>query len=319
MKSPVHLLAAMAPLLFMQHQVEAASAIKTVIVIAMENTDAKQIYGNTALAPYINGTLMPIAARASNFNDPLPEKVLSEPHYIRMEAGTNSFFDYTFKDDREPVPKKCKESPKPCVNSTASPDHLAAQLKKAGLSWMSYQESMKSGECPIVTLFPFAARHNPFVFFQDVSGNPPSKTNRFCIDHHKPYENFFAADLVANQLANYVFITPNICHDMHDNCEKGVHRIRSGDNWLKAELPRIIDWVTKNNGAIFIIWDEGDATLKLPFFAVGPGVNPGHDSAVAFDHGSLVRSVEEIFGLPILPAVAQNNSFADLFKPGSFP
>jgi hypothetical protein len=264
MKNPMHLLAAIAPLLFMPQQVEAASAIKTVIVIAMENTDANQIYGKKQRAPYINNTLMPIAARASNFNDPLPIGILSEPHYIWMEAGTNSFPDHTFTDDREPVPKKGK-------NSTASKDHLVTQLNAAGLTWMSYQEDMKSGECPVVTFFPFAARHNPFVFFQDVSGNPPSKTNQFCIDHHKPYSEF-AADLAANKLANYVFITPNVCNDMHGDkkCPKG-NAITAGDNWLKAELPRIIDWVTINSGVIFIIWDEGDDTLKLPFFAVGPG------------------------------------------------
>jgi hypothetical protein len=321
MKNPMHLLAAMAPLLFMPQHVEAASVIKTVIVIAMENTDAKQIYGNKARAPYINNilmnSLMPIAAHASNFNDPLPKEILSEPHYIWMEAGTNSFFDHTFSKDSEPVPK-CKTGEK-CKNSTASKDHLVTQLNTAGLTWMSYQEDMKPGECPIVTVFPFAARHNPFVFFEDVSGNPPSKTNQFCIDHHKPYAEF-AADLAANKLANYVFITPNVCNDMHGDkkCPKG-HPITAGDNWLKAELPRIIDWVTKNAGVIFIIWDEGDDTLKLPFFAIGPGVKPGHDSAVAFNHGSLVRSVEEIFSLPILPTVSQNNNFADLFKAGSSP
>src|SRR5882757_4955311 len=185
MKNPIHLLAAIAPLLFAPQQAEAASAIKTVIVIAMENTDAEQIYGKTKRAPYINGTLMPIAARASNFNDPLPIEVLSEPHYIWMEAGTNSFFDHTFTDDREPVPK-CKKGEK-CKNSTASKDHLVTQLNAAGLTWMSYQEDMKPGECPIVTVFPFAARHNPFVFFRDVSGNPavpgnpPDKDNKFCI------------------------------------------------------------------------------------------------------------------------------------------
>ena len=57
------------------------------------------------------------------------------------------------------------------------------------------------------------------------------------------------------------------------------------------ELPRIIDWVTKNASVIFIIWDEGDKTQRLPFLAIGPGVNPNHVSAVPFNHGSLVRSV----------------------------
>jgi hypothetical protein len=48
-------------------------------------------------------------------------------------------------------------------------------------------------------------------------------------------------------VANYLFITPNVCSDVHGdrNCPKGVHRITAGDNWLKAGLLRIIDWVTK--------------------------------------------------------------------------
>jgi phosphatidylinositol-3-phosphatase len=328
MKNLMHMLAAMAPLLFVPQQVEAASAIKAVIVIAMENTDADQIYDNTntALAPYIHGTLMPIAARASNFNDPLPVKTRSEPHYIWMEAGTNSFTDHTFTDDDDPVPKKVKNSTKKgknsakkVKNSTASKDHLVTQLDQAGLTWMSYQEDMTAGQCPIESVGRYAAKHNPFVFFEDVSGKPPGTNNEFCIKHHKPYKDFFAADLAANNLANYVFITPNLCNDMHQSCKQNVHRITAGNDWLEAELPRIIDWVTKNAGVIFIIWDEGDKTQKLPFLAIGPGVNPNHVSAVPFNHGSLVRSVEEIFSLPILPKVSKNKTFADLFKPGSFP
>ena len=57
----------------------------------------------------------------------------------------------------------------------------------------------------------------------------------------------------------------------------------------------------------------------MPFLAIGPGVKPGYSGKVAYNHGSLVKSVEEIFNLPVLPAVAKNNDLADLFKPGAFP
>jgi len=311
---------AIAALLFLPHPVVAASVIKHVVIITMENTDRDEIYGNKQRAPYINGTLMPSYARASNFNDPLPFKkpndVPSEPHYIWMEAGTNVFADHTFDSDRDALTTK-----KNGKNSTASKDHLTGQMKASGtVTWMTYQEGIKAGTCPIVSFGLYAAKHNPFVFFQDVSGNPPDRKNQYCIDHSKPY-SAFAADLAANQMANYVFITPNLCNDMHgDNkCPKGVHRITMGDQWLKAELPRIIDWVTNNSGVIFIVWDEGNATGKLPFFAIGPGVKANHESTVAYDHGSLVKSVEEIFGLSILPKVSGNNNFADLFKAGSYP
>jgi hypothetical protein len=316
MKNPMHLLAAIATLLFMPPQAEAASTIKTVIVIAMENTDAEEIYGNTALAPYINGTLMPIAAHATNFNDLLPKQD-SEPHYILMEAGTNSFSDHTFTSDDDPISKNGK-------NSTKSKDHLVTQLNAAGLTWMSYQEDMPAGQCPITSVGRYAAKHDPFVFFEDVSGTPPRNDNPSCIEHHKPYKVFFAADLAASNLKNYVFITPNLCNDMHGHDKKcafgpgDIRRIKTGDDWLQAELPRIIEWVTKNAGVIFIVWDEGHKKQKLPFFAIGPGVKPG-PSTVAFNHRSMVRSVEEIFNLPILPKVSKSNNFADLFMPGAFP
>src|SRR3954467_6284734 len=79
-----------------------ASAIQHVFVIAMENHDASQIYGNTTNAPYINGTLIPGFSRATNFNDPLALSIPSEPHYVWMEAGTNSFSDRTFTGDSDP-------------------------------------------------------------------------------------------------------------------------------------------------------------------------------------------------------------------------
>src|SRR5262245_9324223 len=77
-------------------QASTTSVIKYVFVIAMENTDADQIYGKPGVAPFINTTLMPASAWAANFNDELPREVRSEPHYIWMEAGTNAFADTTF-------------------------------------------------------------------------------------------------------------------------------------------------------------------------------------------------------------------------------
>src|SRR5262249_4904360 len=147
------------------------------------------------------------------------------------------------------------------------------------------------------------------------------KTQR-CIDHTRPY-SALAAALAANQITNYVFITPNLCHDMHGDkkCPKG-DRVTAGDKWLEAQLPPIIDWVGKNAVAIFIVWDEGSskqAKNKIPFLAIGPGVKPGFAGVVEYDHGSLLRSIEEIFNLPILPAAAGKNNLADLFKEGSFP
>jgi hypothetical protein len=288
------------------------SVIQHVFVITMENHDASQIYGNTTDAPYINSTLIPSYARATNFNDELPSLV-SEPHYIWMEAGTNAFSDHTFTTDNNPSSS----------NSTGSTAHVVTQIKNAtsGVTWMTYQEGQNSttGACPIAGSGFYAPKHNPFVFFQDVSGKPPSKNNAYCKAHSKPSRSF-ATDLAANNVASYVFITPDQCHDMHgqSGCPNS-NSIRAGDDWLKAELPRIIDYATTHAGIVFITWDEASATTKMPFLAVGPGVKAGYAGAVAYDHGSLVKSVEEILGLPILSTASGKNDFTDLFEPGFFP
>jgi hypothetical protein len=288
------------------------SVIQHVFVIAMENHDSAQIYGNATDAPYINGTLIPNYARATNFNDELPSLV-SEPHYIWMEAGTNAFSDHTFTTDNVPS----------STNSTGSTAHLVTQIKNAtsGVTWMTYQEGQNSttGACPIAGSGFYAPKHDPFVFFRDVSGNPPSKTNAYCSAHSKPYSSF-ATDLANNNIASYVFITPNLCHDMHGatGCPNS-NTIRSGDDWLKAELPRIINYATTHAGIVFITWDEGNSTNKMPFLAVGPGVKAGYAGAVSYNHSSLLKSVEEILGLPILSTVSGASDFTDLFNSGFFP
>ena len=94
--------------------------------------------------------------------------------------------------------------------------------------------------------------------------------------------------------------------------------IAAGDAWLAANLPPIVDYMTAHAGVIFIVWDEPEGGSNLiPFFAIGPGVKSGYTSTVAYTHSSLLKTVEEIFGLPVLPTVAGANDFADLFQSGT--
>lgn len=296
----------------LQQQAVTTSVIKYVFVITMENHDANQIIGNAVDAPYINGTLVPQYAQASNFNDELPN-LPSEPHYIWMEAGTNAFSDHTFTTDGDASSS----------NSTSSTAHLVTQIKNAtnGVTWMSYQEGINSatGACPIASAGFYKPKHNPFVFFKDVSGNPPSKTNAYCDAHHKD-ASALAADLAKKAVATYNFITPNQCHDMHGQtgCPKG-NTIRAGDDWLKAKLPAIISFAKANSGVIFLTWDEGENTKKMPFLAIGAHTKVGYTGSVSYTHGSLVKSIEKILQVPILPKVSSANDFADLFTAGSFP
>ncbi len=233
-------------------------AARTVIIIPMENKDSTEIYGDTTDAPYINGLIGSggIAAHTTNFNDELALALPSEPHYIWMEAGTNAFSDHTFTTDDDSS----------AANSTSSTEHLATQLNTAGRTWTAYAEGITSGTCPISSNFSeYAPKHSPFVFFQDISGATPSATTAGCEAHYKAFTDL-AGDL-AGTLPNYVFITPDLCDDMHGDllCASGLGdstNIAAGDAWLKTNLPPLIAYTQTHDATIFVVWDEGDTTLN---------------------------------------------------------
>jgi hypothetical protein len=279
-----------------------------IFVIPMENESIGAIYGSDN-APYINGTLLAQYASASNFADEI-QGLPSEPHYVWMEAGTNAFADHTFETDSSPS----------ASNSTASPDHLVTQIEAAGggLDWTAYVEEvdLSAQPCPISGVGTYVPRHVPFLFFQDVVGSPPSKTAARCAAHQKPL-SALAGDLAAGTVASYAFITPNLCHDMHgsSSCPSG-DKVQTGDAWLMSTLPSLISYVDGAGGIIFIVWDEG---TKLPFIAIGPQVKHGYSSPAPLNHGSLLKTVEEMLGLPILPTVQAVDDLGDLFASGAVP
>jgi hypothetical protein len=290
----------------------AGHAIEHVFVVAMENADATSIYA-AADWPYAGGVLLPQAARALAFQDELGSQLPSEPHYIWMEAGTNVFPDHTFTTDDPPSME----------NSTGDPNHLVTQLAQAetGADWTSYQEGIDatSGSCPITSAGFYRPRHDPFVFFRDVAGTPPAQTAPTCAAHHRPL-SALAGDLATDNVSAYAFITPNLCHSGHGDpsCPSSDEQ-QSADQWLQQSLPPLIAFASAHDGVIFLVWDEGVGGDVLPFMAVGPHVKAGYASPVVYSHSSLLKSLEEIFGVPILPAVSAANDFSDLFETGFFP
>ncbi|HXT94906.1 MAG TPA: alkaline phosphatase family protein [Polyangia bacterium] len=287
--------------------------IKYVFAVVMENESSSSVYGSSD-APYLNG-LIKKYAHATAFADPLPDALPSEPHYVWMEAGTNSFSDTTFTTDSDPS----------ASNSTKSTAHLVTQMEAASpaVSWMSYPEGLSSstGACPVHSSGFYAAKHDPFVFFQDTAGSPPSATNATCAAHHQAYTTAsFAQALAQGTVAQYSFVVPNLCNDMHgaSGCPSS-NVVAAGDAWLQANLPPMIDFVNAHQGVLFIMWDEPEGGTVMPFVAIGPGVKIGYTGGVAYTHGSFTKSVDEIFGLPVLSTVTGANDLADLFQPGMFP
>jgi phospholipase C len=202
------------------------------------------------------------------------------------------------------------------TNMTTTTDHLTTYLQNNGISWKGYMEGISAGICPVSSGNAYVARHNPFVYFSDVSGNPPSSTNLNCIAHMAPFTQL-ATDLQNSSMPQYAFIVPDLCNDMHDACAPLNNRILQGDTWLKNNLPTILNsQAYQQGGAIFITWDEGASSdgpigmIVLSPYAKGNG----YHNTIQYDHSSFLKTQQEIFGVsPLLRNAANAVDLSDLF------
>ncbi len=280
------------------------TSIKTVFMIVMENNDWSAIRGNSS-APYINNTLLPQSSYATQYFNP-PGNHPSEPNYLWLEAGTN----LGVSNDNPPSDNH--------QNTTA---HLVTLLQNAGFSWKAYEEGIDGNTCPLADSYPYATKHNPMIFFDDVSGtNNPNSA--YCIAHERPYGEL-ASDLQNNTVANYNFITPNLCDDMHDSCSPTNDGMKQGDTWLSHEVPTILNsQAYKNGGALFITWDEGENGSDGPIgmIVLSPyAKGNGYSNTIHYSHSSTLRTIQEIFNVtPLLGDAANAVDLSDLFVAGTF-
>lgn len=274
----------------------------TVFLIMMENHNWSDVK-NSSSAPYINQTLLPIASYAEQYFNP-PGNHPSEPNYVWLEAGTN--FGISNDDD-------------PSVNHQSTTQHFVTLLDTAHISWKSYQEGISGTVCPLTGDGLYAPKHNPMIFFDDVTNtNDPNSSS--CIAHIRPYSEL-AADLQQNTQARYNFITPNLCNDMHDTCAPLNDSVKQGDTWLAQNLPAILNsQAYQTGGIVFITWDEGEGgDGPIGMILLSPSAKGGgYSNTIHYTHSSLLRTLQEIFGVtPLLGDAAQATDLSDLFT--TFP
>ncbi len=138
--------------------------------------------------------------------------------------------------------------------------------------------------------------HNPFIYFDTIRLDP-----RRC-NQIVPFSEF-AADLAAGRLPNFAWVTPDLCHDMHD-CD-----VATGEAWLRGWLPGLLASPAFQDGAVVITFDEGHSNAGCCRLAAGgrvqtlvlsPFVRPGAVSTMSVSHYALLRTLEAALGLPPL-------------------
>lgn len=252
----------------------------TVFTIVMENKSRHEILGPGG--PRFINQLARGNATAGAYHDTFVHP--SEANYLWMVAGQN----FGVLDDDDPI-----------AHHLDSTSHIADQIERAGLSWRAYQESM-GAPCGLKSHGRYAAKHDPFVYFNDVNGwdGAAFHPSQRCADHVVDYSRL-AADIANHALPRYAFITPNLDHDMHDGS------IEEGDAWLAREVPRLLasDAFTRG-GVLFLMWDEGGgtpATDDPPFLAISPNARAGFVSHARYDTSAYLKTVQTVLGVDPLP------------------
>lgn len=236
------------------------SGLDHVFVIMLENhsdhsvIDQRDSKGKL-VAPYIT-QLAHTYARADHYYGVTHP---SEPNYIAAIGG--STFGVTSDDPTTVLDER----------------NLVDQLEANGLTWNAYMEAMDPND-KLAATAPgknalYAIKHNPFVLFSDIRNDPARM-------QHVKTGDALAADLASGDIANFVWISPDQCNDMHGGvyatiqdrpetpCGYGdavntdvndVDLQHKADAFVQTTVQEIMGSAAwSQNSAIFVVADEND-------------------------------------------------------------
>ena len=320
--------------------------IRHVFVIVLENKGFTTTFGAGSPAPYLADTLTRAGAFLRQYYGTGHSSL---DNYIAMISGLaptpatqadcgvyEEFRQRGTAPDGQPLGSGCIYP--------ASIQTIASQLTARRLTWAAYLEDMGANPArepstcghpaigaPDLTEMAtptdqYAAKHNPFVYFHSIIDSPSCQTNVVPLAR-------LESDLRSlDHTANFSFITPNLCHDGHDQpCVNGEPGgLESANAFLSHWVPLITHSPGfRDGGLLVVIFDEAmgsDATAccgEVPGPNVtsagvrGPGgghtgavllspyIVPGTVSDVPYNHYAMLRSIEDIFGIPHLGYAGQ--------------
>src|SRR3989442_593584 len=185
-----------------------------------------------------------------------------------------------------------------CTNSAWSAPNIIDRILGAGLTWKAYMEDMPSN-CSGSDSGNYAVRHNPFVYYNDIVSNS-TRCNK--VLPAGTADSALLGDLASTSTAsNYMWLTPNVCNDMHD-CG-----IPTGDAYLSVLVPLILgsNVFLNHRAALLLTFDEG---YGQPIYTVwaGPVVKTAYTSSTAYSHYSVLSTIESNWNLPPLTSNDQN-------------
>lgn len=240
----------------------------------MENKAAARVLGVDD-APYLNRLAKDYALAANYHAITRP----SLPNYLALTSGTTAG-----------ITTNCSPMAGDCQANVRT---IADGITASGRDWRMYAEGMPE-PCLADNDGRYAVKHNPFMYFPSVTRDRES-----CKDHVVPFSRLDNDLKTDRSLPDYVFITPDMCSNTHD-CP-----IQAGDVWLSRVVPAILasPAFTTKNSLLVVTYDEGsDSSNHIATIFAGPAARKGYTSDTRYTHYSLLRTIEDAWGLEPLTA-----------------
>lgn len=254
----------------------AGGAPAHVAVIVMENEEYGDIIGSRQ-TPFLNA----LAGRYSLAERMFATSHPSLPNYLALTGGSR----FGISSD--------------CTDCRVTASNLGDQLSAARISWKAYMENLPHPCYSGAGAGRYAKKHDPFMYYVSIAHRPAQ-----C--GHVRALTELAADEHAGTLPRFVWITPNLCHDMHD-CSPG-----HGDAFLSRLVGPLLAALGRR-GLLFITWDEGtsdDGCCRLAAgghiatIVAGSGARLGARQRTPTDQYSILQAIEDLLGLKRLRGAA---------------
>jgi phosphatidylinositol-3-phosphatase len=299
-----------------------AGRIKHVFVVSLTSPGYEAAFGAASQMPYLSGTLRPQGQLLSGYSliadAGLANSVAAiagQPPNPSTEANCSTYAE--FPAGSRPDPKGIVPGAG-CVYPVEALT-IADQLTSARLRWRAYVDGMvdEAGQ-PDNCVHPtagatdqpppggYAARRNPFVYFHSLLDLGD------CAINDLPLPQLETDLRKVETTANYSFVSPSPCSGgASDQCPEGAPSgATAADAFLSQWVPKILaSPAYKRDGLLIVSFDEidpataataatlpptprGVGTLLLSRFATAGAID-----ATAYDPYSLLRSLEDLFGL----------------------
>jgi phospholipase C len=256
-----------------------------VVIIMFENKEFDSIIGNADL-PVYNRYAQEYTTLTSFYAVTHP----SLPNYLALIGG-----------DTFGVTSNCND----CFVKAPT---LTDEIENSGRTWKAYEEDFPMN-CFLGDSGTYAQKHDPFIYFDSIRLNA-DRCNQDIVQLSQLKD-----DITNGNLPNFIFITPNLCHDAHD-C--GVNEL---DAWLKGQMDNLIPALDQLNQPYLIVltWDEGetnvsccslpqDAGGRIATVLISPQVKKNFNDDTPFTHYSLLKTIEVAWDLPLLGHSADDNN-----------